>query len=95
MFVCSIETLYGGWADNEGLLEGFSLSAQLCVSGLQWDALLCQTWDVDGGLLVQTRLVVEQRNVAAQRKRLATRRRHLLKDKGEKVMGVALNTKVN
>lgn len=80
MCISSSETLYSGWADDEGLLEGFSLSAQLCVSGLQWDTLLCQTRDVDGGLLVQIRLVVEQRNVAAQRQRLATRGRHLLKD---------------
>lgn len=78
--VCSSETLYSWRANDEGLLEGFGLSAQLCVSGLQWDALLRQTRDVNGGLLVQTRLVVQQRNVAAQRQRLATRGRHLLKD---------------
>lgn len=83
-------TLYSRWADDEGLLEGFSLSAQLRVSGLEWNTLLRQTRDVDGSLLVQTRLVVEQRNVAAQRQRLAARGRHLLKDKAEVVMGVAL-----
>lgn len=88
--VYSSGTLYSGWADDEGLLEGFSLSAQLRVSGLEWNTLLRQTRDVDGSLLVQTRLVVEQRNVAAQRQRLAARGRHLLKDKAEVVMGVAL-----
>lgn len=81
---CSGGTLYGGWTDYEGLLKRFGLCAQLGVSGLQWNTLLGQARDVDGGLLVQTWLIVQQRHVAAQRQRRTTRGRHLLrKDDGQ------------
>ena len=50
----------GGGADDERLLEGLRLAAQAGSAGLQRDALLGQTGNVDGSLLVQSRLVVEQ-----------------------------------
>lgn len=67
----------GRRAHDEGLLEGLRLGTQLGRPGWQWDTLLGEAWDVDGGLLVESRLVVEQWDVAAQRKRWATSRRHL------------------
>lgn len=57
----------GGGADDEGLLEGFSLSTQLSGTGLQGDAGLGQAWDVYGRLLVKCGLVVEERNSSASR----------------------------
>lgn len=61
----------GGWADDKCLLEGFRLATQ--PSGTRWngDTLLSEPRNVDGGLLVQRRLVVKQRN-------RSPRRRHLL-----------------
>lgn len=61
----------GGRADNERLLEGFRLTAQPSRTRWNRDALLSESRNVDGGLLVQRRLVVEQRNCSP-------RRRHLL-----------------
>lgn len=59
-------TLDGGGANDERLLKGFGLGAQLGGSGLQGDPLLRQAGDVDGGLLVEARLVVQQRDVTAE-----------------------------
>lgn len=56
-----------GGADDEGLLEGLSLSTQLSGTGLQGDAGLGQAWDVYGRLLVKCGLVVEERNSSASR----------------------------
>lgn len=70
-------TLYGRRANDESLLEGLGLSAQLGRSGLQRNTLLGQTRDVDGGLLVEAGLVVQQRHVAAQRQRLTSCGGHL------------------
>lgn len=70
-------TLYGGGADYECLLEGFSLGTKLGGSGLQGHTLLGQARDVYGGLLVEARLVVEQRDVAAERQGLSSCRGHL------------------
>lgn len=61
----------GGWADDKCLLEGFRLAAQPSRTCWNWDTLLSESRNVDGGLLVQCRLVVEQRNCSP-------RRRHLL-----------------
>lgn len=60
-------TLDGRGTNDERLLEGFSLRAELGGSGLQRDPLLSQARDVDGGLLVQGRLVVQQWDAAAER----------------------------
>lgn len=62
---CSL-TLDGRRANYERLLEGFSLGTELCWSGLQRNTLLGQTWDVDGGLLVESRLVVQQWDITAE-----------------------------
>lgn len=70
-------TLDGGGADNERLLEGLGLGAELGGPGLQGHALLREARDVDGGLLVEARLVVEQRDVAAEGQRLAASGGHL------------------
>lgn len=72
-----ILTLDGRGANDERLLEGLSLGAELGGSGLQGDALLGQTGDVYGGLLVETGLVVQQRDVAAEGQGLASCRGHL------------------
>lgn len=72
-----VPTLDGGGANNECLLEGLGLGAQLGGSGLQGDPLLGQAGDVDGGLLVEARLVVQQRDVTAEGQGLAPRRGHL------------------
>lgn len=61
----------GGWADDKRLLEGFRLAAQPSRTRWNRDTLLSESRNVDGGLLVQRRLVVEQRN-------RSPRRRHLL-----------------
>ena len=65
-------TLDGGRADDEGLLEGFGLATELGGSALRG-----QAGDVDGGLLVESRRVVEQRHGAAQGQRRAARGGHL------------------
>lgn len=70
-------TLDGGRADDERLLEGLPLGAELGGPGLQRHALLREARDVDGGLLVEARLVVEQRDVAAEGQRLAAGGGHL------------------
>ena len=58
-------TLYGGGgADDEGLLEGLWLGAELGGAGLHGQAGLGQAWDVDGGVMVQCRLVVQKRHSA-------------------------------
>lgn len=62
----------GRWADDEGLLERLSLSAQLSGPGLQGDAGLGQARDIYGGLLVKRRLVVEERYSATSRLNLKT-----------------------
>lgn len=61
----------GGGADDEGLLERFSLSTQLCGAGLHGDAGLGQAWDVYGSLLVKGWLIVEERNSSSSRWDLA------------------------
>lgn len=73
----SLLTLDGGGTNYECLLEGFGLGAELGGSGLQGNTLLGQTGDVYGGLLVETRLVVQQWDVTAEGQRLASRRGHL------------------
>lgn len=70
-------TLDSGGADDQRLLKGLSLRAELGGPGLQGHALLGQARDVDGGLLVEARLVVEQRDVAAERQGLAATGGHL------------------
>lgn len=70
-------TLDGRGANDEGLLEGLRLGAELGGSGLQRDALLGKTGDVYGGLLVEAGLVVQQRDVTAEGQGLAPRRGHL------------------
>lgn len=62
----------GGWADNESLLEGFCLATQPSRTRWNRDTLLCKTRNVDGRLLVQSWLVIQQRH-------RSPRRRHLLK----------------
>lgn len=74
---CASLTLDGGRADDERLLEGLGLGAELGGPGLQGHALLREARDVDGGLLVEARLVVEQRDVAAEGQRLAAGGGHL------------------
>lgn len=59
------------------MLEGLGLGAELGGPGLQGHSLLCQTRDVDGGLLVEARLVVEQWDITAERQGLAACRGHL------------------
>lgn len=73
---CSL-TLDGGRANDECLLERLGLGAELGGSGLQRHALLGQTRDVYGGLLVKAGLVVQQRDVTAKRQGLASCRSHL------------------
>lgn len=73
----SVLTLDGRGANYECLLEGFGLGAELGGSGLQGNTLLSQTGDVYGGLLVEARLVVKQRDITAKGQRLASRRGHL------------------
>lgn len=63
----------GGWADDEGLLEGFSLAAQPSSTRWDRDALLSEPGNVDGRLLVQSGLVVQQRH-------RPPRRRHLVEE---------------
>lgn len=70
-------TLDGRGANDECLLEGLRLGAELGGSGLQRDALLGQTGDVYGGLLVEAGLVVQQRDVTAEGQGLASCRGHL------------------
>lgn len=70
-------TLNGGGAHYECLLEGLGLGAELGGSGLQGHTLLRQTGDVDGGLLVEAGLVVQQRDVTAEGQGLASGRGHL------------------
>lgn len=62
-------TLDGRGANDERLLEGLGLGAEVGGSGLQRDPLLSQARDVDGGLLVEGRLVVQQRDAAAEGQR--------------------------
>lgn len=64
----------GGWADDKCLLEGFRLATQPSRTRWNGDTLLSKSRNVDGGLLVQRRLVVEQRN-------RSPRRRHLLENR--------------
>lgn len=81
----------GGWADDKRLLEGFRLAAQPSRTCWNRDTLLSESRNVDGGLLVQRRLVVEQRNGSP-------RRRHLLeKPKGlsAEVAGVQVERREN
>ena len=59
------------------------MGAELGGSGLKGHTLLGQTGDVYGGLLVEARLVVQQRDVTAERQRLASCRSHL-EDRKEK-----------
>lgn len=73
----SVLTLDGRGANDERLLEGLALGAEVGGSGLQRDPLLGQARDVDGGLLVQGRLVVQQRDTTAERQRRAPSGRHL------------------
>lgn len=61
----------GGWADDKCLLEGFRLATQPSRTSWNRDTLLSESRNVDGGLLIQRWLVVEQRNCSP-------RRRHLL-----------------
>lgn len=61
-----VPTLDGWGANDECLLKGLGLGAQLGGSGLQGDPLLGQAGDVDGGLLVEAWLVVQQRHVTAE-----------------------------
>lgn len=68
----SITLNSGGWADNESLLEGFCLATQPSRTCWNRDTLLSQPRNVDGRLLVQGWLVVQQRH-------RSPRRRHLLK----------------
>lgn len=60
----------GGWADNERLLEGFCLATQPSRTCWNWDTLLSKPWNVDSGLLVQSWLVVQQRNRSPRRRHL-------------------------
>ncbi|TNN50764.1 hypothetical protein EYF80_039029 [Liparis tanakae] len=64
-------------ANYECLLEGLRLGAELRGSALQRQSLLGEARDVDGGLLVEARLVVQQRDVTAQGQGLGPRRGHL------------------
>lgn len=52
----------GGRADDESLLKGLRLAAQPSRTRWNGNALLSQPGNVDGSLLVQSRLVVEQRH---------------------------------
>lgn len=70
-------TLDGGRANDECLLEWLSLGTELSGSGLQRHALLGQARDVYGGLLVEARLVVQQRDITAEGQGLASSRSHL------------------
>lgn len=72
-----IFTLDGWWANNKCLLEGLGLGAELGGSGLQRNSLLGQTRDVDGGLLVEARLIVQQWDITTERQGLASCRGHL------------------
>ena len=75
---CSCVLTLDGWRANyECLLEGFGLGTQLRWSGLQRNARLGQAGDVDGCLLVEARLIVEQGDVTAEGKGLASCRGHL------------------
>lgn len=68
-----LKTLDGGRANYECLLEGLRLGAELRGSGLQRYSLLGNSRDVYGGLLVEARLVVQQRDVTAKGQGLAPR----------------------
>lgn len=74
---CCVLTLDGRGTNDERLLEGLRLGAEVGRSGLQRDPLLSQARDVDGGLLVEAWLVVEQRDAAAEGQRRASCGRHL------------------
>lgn len=74
----------GGGADDQSLLERFRLAAETSRTCWNWDALLSEPGNVNSGLLVQSWLVVQQRN-------RSPRRRHLgEKVKTQMVMGTVL-----
>lgn len=74
---CCLRTLDGGRTNDECLLEGLGLGAELRGSALQRYSLLGYAGNVDGGLLVEAGLVVKQRHIAAEGQGRASRRGHL------------------
>lgn len=63
-------TLYGGRTDNQSLLERLRLAAQTSRTCWNGDTLLSEPRNVNGGLLVQRWLVVQQRNRPPRRRHL-------------------------